>query len=1666
MKTSGGFAVSSRPDISVRPAARRWQRGIARALLLAGALAGMTLGTVAHAQIVARTPAQSAGQAAPLAPTFKSFVATLAAAATGGADPTVTLPAHAADDILLLATIVRSNTATVATPAGWTQIGSPTVRAAVATYQFFWKRAASGAETNPLIDRTGTTGDVYAAVIVYQGAIATGDPWEVKGAVVTGTTDPSVITGITTLTANSLVVVAVAGENDNNASIIATGTNPAAYTEHYIESATGANGVITFSEFVRTTAGATGNVSVDWNTAVPIGFGGIVLALRPPVAAITIALPAGTVANDVMVASISFRLNSPGVDSRDIAITPPAGWALVGPTGRMDNLNSTGSGLAVYSKVSAGEAGPYTWNFSCINVSGSNTCVTLGFSAAAGGIVSFSGVDTTTPIDVESGAPTAAATTTPATPNPGPTTTVANTMLVTSHAIPNANTWQISPPSGMTQAFQRTSVAEMIQVSTALQPAAGATGPKTATDLGPDAADFGNAHILALRPLLPLFNQSAYRLFNNANSTDVGTALAALNTAATLGTTGAAFRLRMLLHVSNANLAISGQAFKLQFAARSGTCDTAFSGEAYADVTAASVIAYNNNATPADGATLTANAGDPTHGADTVVNQTYEELNNFTNSTAAINIGQDGKWDFSLVDNGAPANTPYCFRVVKDTGTVLDTYTVIPEITTAPRGTIFYFHDAATPDTGTLPGATTLSATAPNVTAATAGTNRDMDQTAGTAQVSQGLTTNASAALQRNWFRRFLSRPLAAQTLPTGIWQIQGAVSESNLASNMFPWGAVIKVWRPSTGTTVATLLDDPVLGISANEPTVINTETNASTLTPSITGVAVNDGDILVVELWAENTQGSATGYTNTIFYDGTTEGSAASNAAFLQAPGAITFYRSLRQSAYRLFNNADSTDVGTTLAAQDTAATLGSTGAAFRLRLLLHVADINLGISGQAFKLQFAARSGTCDTAFSGEAYADVTAATVIAYNNNATPADEANLTNNANDPTHSGHTLRNQTYQELNNFTNSALAINSGEDGKWDFALKDNGAPASTAYCFRAVKSTGTVLDTYIVIPEITTTASVPTPGSFNAFETSTAGGAITGVIRTKVAGSAFSLDVVAIAAGVQQAGFTDAVIVELRGNNTLGVSLDAQNCPTSSTLVQTVSPNPTITGGRSTVNFAAVAESWRDVRVRVRWPAASPTVTWCSTDNFAIRPNTLASFAVTDTDWQTTGTPGARALNLLTFAATTPIHKAGRPFSVRATAVNAVAATTTNYVGAPTATLSTCGSAACTATFGTLTLTTTFVAGQLASDVASYNDVGSFWLQLVDSTFASVDAADTTGDCTGSGRYVCSATINVGRFVPDHLAVSLNTPVFGTDCGSFTYIGRAFNYTTPPVITVTGQDFSNNPTALYTGTWFRISNSSLTGKSYTWATGTLDTSGITGTDPVINSAARTLTFSSGTGVLFTRTTPVAPFDAEISLAINVIDDDTVAYATNPARFGTATAGNGINFSAGKPMRFGRLAIRNANGSQLVPLPVQVEAQYWSGAPTNAFITNTQDSCTSIATNNEAMGGFTNNLAACETAITAVSAFSNGRSRLMLAAPGSGNNGSVDLTVNLSAATSGTTCTTVGGATVPATGANRTYLQGNWTGVNYDQNPTARATFGVFKGAEEVVFVRENF
>jgi MSHA biogenesis protein MshQ len=786
------------------------------------------------------------------------------------------------------------------------------------------------------------------------------------------------------------------------------------------------------------------------------------------------------------------------------------------------------------------------------------------------------------------------------------------------------------------------------------------------------------------------------------------------------------------------------------------------------------------------------------------------------------------------------------------------------------------------------------------------------------------------------------------------------------------------------------------------------------------------------------------------------------------------------INQSAYRFFDNLDATNVGTALAAQNTAATLGANGAAFRLRLLLHVAASNLPVSFQAFKLQFATRSGTCDTGFVGETYADVTTTSAIAFNDNPAAADGAALTANASDPTHGADTVVNQTYEELNNFTNPTAIKGIGDgnfnigDGKWDFPLIDNGAAGNTAFCFRVVRDTGTVINTYTVIPEITTAAGAVAAGGFNAYETSTAPGAITGVIKTKIAGASASLDIIALntAKTAIETTFTGTVRVEVLNASDNSGALDGDGCRPTWTVIQTLAPDPAFIAGnlgRKTISFTQ-ANSFPEARLRITFPAGAPTVTGCSGDNFAIRPNTFANFAVTDNDSQTAGT--TRALNDVTFG--TVIHKAGRPFSVRATAVNAAGtpATTTNYVGAPTATLTACAGAACTATFGTLTLGTTFAAGQLTSDVASHNNVGSFQLQLLDSTFASVDASDGS---TAVEREITSAAIDVGRFVPDHFAVSLNTPQFGTACGSFTYQGQPFTYTTVPVITVTAQDFANNATTLYDGAWWRITSASLapgTQAARYSAAGAvvLDVGALPATslDPAIavsGNGAGTLTFSSTGGIAFSRAAPVAPFDAEIALAVDVIDADGVAYAGNPAKFGDASAGNGIAFDAGKAQRFGRLRLQNAYGPESVALRVGLETQYWNGT---GFVLNTLDACTSLNREHIALSGYAQSLNACDTAVLeAAVTLVGGQATLTLAAAGAGNAGTVVLTPVLGALGAERYCPAKGGGDAAAVSADRAYLQGAWSGAAWDDNPSGQAAYGLYGSQpKNFIFFRENY
>lgn len=199
----------------------------------------------------------------------------------------------------------------------------------------------------------------------------------------------------------------------------------------------------------------------------------------------------------------------------------------------------------------------------------------------------------------------------------------------------------------------------------------------------------------------------------------------------------------------------------------------------------------------------------------------------------------------------------------------------------------FYLHDAATADTGTLPAVTSSISTRGN---AETTPNKSMDDVAGSAQTSATISTSASTIQQFHKLARFLSAPLTAQTISAQNWTFRIAAAESNANSNMF-LGLSIAVWRPSTGALVGRIFDGPGAGTSlGTEPGT--TETAEAVMTVSGSAVTAQTGDILVVEIWTVSTQAMATSYTQTVYYDGATEGSATDQAAYVAPTTAVSMF------------------------------------------------------------------------------------------------------------------------------------------------------------------------------------------------------------------------------------------------------------------------------------------------------------------------------------------------------------------------------------------------------------------------------------------------------------------------------------------------------------------------------------------------------------------------------------------------------------------------------------------------------------------------------------------------------------------------------------------------------------------------------------------------------
>lgn len=460
-------------------------------------------------------------------------------------------------------------------------------------------------------------------------------------------------------------------------------------------------------------------------------------------------------------------------------------------------------------------------------------------------------------------------------------------------------------------------------------------------------------------------------------------------------------------------------------------------------------------------------------------------------------------------------------------------------------------------------------------------------------------------------------------------------------------------------------------------------------------------------------------------------------------------------------------------------------------------------------------------------------------------------------------------------------------------------------------------------------------------------------------------------------------------------------------------------------------------------------------------FVVKPDhfSLSSSTITCLGGASYGTtnPGTSVATGNTFC------QAGEPFSVQVTAKNAQGGTTPSFGQESTHETVTLannlilpsGSGVDT---GSLTLAdnSPAVVGNGATDVDSgtfSNGVATAKVAWNEVGIITLTPSLTSGDYLATGGNVAGNTSgNVGRFYPEQFIIA--PPATATNmataaCGTFTYAGLATagsSKTGQPFIisgTVTAAALNGATTQNYEGSFDKLT--SQTGFGLTWSP--VVTAGTPGT---LNVPLSSLTMTKGVGQ-FTISNATYAFPSEgvpqdMQIKVSAKDGDGVT--------GTLTDTNPINY------RIGRLTLNNADGSELAPLPMPIQTEYYGS--NGYYQLNTEDSCTALSVGSDlqlrnpqtASGAWQSGTATMtigngSTAITSTSPvnFSKGQASLLFSAPGGNNTGYVDVQTLL--------------------GIDLPWLLSDWYGdTTFSSNPKGRVTFGIYQGNPKDIYIREIY
>jgi MSHA biogenesis protein MshQ len=544
---------------------------------------------------------------------------------------------------------------------------------------------------------------------------------------------------------------------------------------------------------------------------------------------------------------------------------------------------------------------------------------------------------------------------------------------------------------------------------------------------------------------------------------------------------------------------------------------------------------------------------------------------------------------------------------------------------------------------------------------------------------------------------------------------------------------------------------------------------------------------------------------------------------------------------------------------------------------------------------------------------------------------------------------------------------------------------------------------------------------TAASFNAIDSAlpnTKQNALFGHIYMKVANVPFTLNVAALlpqVGGVSQG--VNTVYASSGGNKTVSVKLfdDSQpgtSCNSSAAACSACAK--TQVGTTQTITFTGADGGFKASpaftvngaykRLIAQMTESGSGTTGCSTDAFSVRPATYAlsttisnaSPAKAGTPFTITATP-ANANN-----GTLLVNAFGAPVldNTKAPTAGAPPAQTLLQQSWPT------GAGAGTFIYndvGSFTLPVSGIydpqfgnaAGQAQDRTNGDCNPGS-GSPYVPNTCYGYGAG---GSCTNasafapdsSGKYGCdigSQALPVTRFYPDHYEASVSaTQACAAD--GFSYMGQPFSMTNASAGAIqikalaAGQTFATAPgLPSYTGSytpranvWFGAQNGigSATDLIQCIATSQTPTASrcLNTTLPrkaAVSNAWTAGVFTAPAGPFFfdppkdATTTPDptwGPYDTlNIGLTVSDSDGSTLTIPGGQSFVLNSDTYQSINGSLPLKMRYGRMRVQNASGSDQVPLAVPVLLEYWNGT---AWTPNVLDTaCTGLATTPTPFGG----------------------------------------------------------------------------------------------------------